>query len=93
MDDRVRREVEVAAQILKQAGACEVYLFGSAAAGKVHAKSDLDLAVRGLPPERFFPAMSEVTFALKREIDLVDLDEPSPFTEYLVRKGKLSRVG
>jgi hypothetical protein len=40
--------------VLKEHGAREVYLFGSAATDKMREGSDVDLAVTGLPPERFF---------------------------------------
>lgn len=69
-----------------------MYVFGSAAAGTDTADSDLDLAVSGLPPEGFFHAVGEATMAIVRPIDVVDLDEPSAFTDYLARKGRLLRV-
>jgi predicted nucleotidyltransferase len=78
---------------LKAAGAKEVYLFGSEAAGTAQAGSDIDLAVRGLPPERYFRALSQASRALAVPLDLVDLDVPTPFTKYLERKGLLRRVG
>ena len=55
--------------------------------------SDVDLAVSGLPPERFFDAMAKAEDALDGELDLVDLDEPSPFTRYLREEGELQLVG
>jgi predicted nucleotidyltransferase len=93
MPDDVERDLARAAEILKRAGATEVYVFGSAATGAPRPHSDIDLATRGLPPERFFRAMTEVGDAVSRPIDLIDLDAPNRFTEYLVRKGKLRRVG
>jgi hypothetical protein len=30
--------------------------------------------------------------AVSRPIDVIDLDDPNPFTDYLRRKGKLVRV-
>ena len=92
LDQDLRRDIETAARILKEEGAKEVYLFGSAATGKPRPESDIDLAVRGLPPERFFPAMSAVVFAISVPFDLVDLDEENPFTEYLESAGGLRRV-
>ncbi len=81
-----------AADALKAAGAREVFVFGSVADGKEREGSDIDLAVSGLPPERFFEAMSDVVDILQRPVDLVDLDEANLFTDYLKRKGKLQRV-
>lgn len=92
LDEATKRDVEAAAKILLAAGATEVFVFGSLAQGKARPESDLDIAVRGLPPERFFKAMSEVTFAVSRPFDLIDLDEENPFTEYLEKEGELLRV-
>ena len=84
--------IEKAASILWAEGAQEVYLFGSAARGMVRQDSDIDLAVSGLPPERFFEAMGKVADFLQRPLDLVDLDEETPFTRYLREEGELLRV-
>lgn len=92
MDDQTKRDIEIAVSILQQAGATEVFVFGSVAQGKIRPDSDLDIAVRGLPPEKFFAAMSAVTFAISRSFDLVDLDEENPFTQYLEKEGELLRV-
>jgi len=54
--------------------------------------SDVDLAVSSLPPEVFFRAMGQGTRELTRPIDMVDLDERTPFTGYLRKQGKLRRV-
>jgi predicted nucleotidyltransferase len=84
--------IEQAATALKAAGAREVYLFGSAATGLPTTGSDVDLAVAGLPPERFFRAMTQARRILGRPLDLLDLDEPSPLVRYLVDEGALRRV-
>ena len=93
MDTEIRQQIERAVAVLKAAGAREVYVFGSAAVGKLHEGSDIDLAVSGLPPERFFEAMGKAEDALGRTLDLVDLDDASPFTAYLKEEGELERVG
>ena len=92
MNDDTRKCIEQAAAVLKAAGASEVYVFGSAAAGALREDSDIDLAVSGLPPEEFFRAMGLAREAIGRELDLIDLDEQNLFTEYLKKKGKLRRV-
>lgn len=84
--------IEQAAFALKEAGAHEVYLFGSAERGSSHENSDVDMAVSGLPPERFFHAMGKANQIIGRPLDLIDLDVDSPFTNYLKKKGKLIRV-
>ena len=93
MDDELRKAVERAAAVLRDYGAREVYLFGSAASGTVREGSDVDLAVVGLPPGVFFRAMAKAGDALGRELDLIDLDDDNLFNRYLKRKGRLQRVG
>jgi predicted nucleotidyltransferase len=94
MDDELRRSIERAAAVLKDMGATEVYVFGSAATGTMREGSDVDLAVVGLPPGVFFSAMAGAADALGlgRELDLISLDDDNLFTRYLKRKGKLQRV-
>ena len=92
MDDTLRKAIERAAAALKELGANEVYVFGSAASGRLGEGSDVDLAVSGLPPEVFFRAMGRARDALGRDLDLVDLDDENPFTRYLREEGELQRV-
>jgi predicted nucleotidyltransferase len=92
LDQDLKRDIETAARILKEEGAKEVYLFGSAAKGKLRPDSDIDLAVRGLPPERFYHAGGQVMFAVSRPVDVIDLDERNLFTEFLEREDELVRV-
>lgn len=85
--------IEQAVASLKSEGAREVYLFGSVARGKIRPDSDVDMAVSGLPPKRFFRAMQKAARLFKCPFDLVDLDDDTPFTRYLKRSGELVRVG
>ena len=93
MSNDLRQLIEPAVLALKAAGAREVYLFGSAAHGQMRADSDIDLAVSGLPPERFYRAGAAAEDALGWTLDLVDLDEITPFTQYLKEESELLRVG
>jgi uncharacterized protein len=93
MTDELKVSIGKAATALKAAGAKEVYVFGSASKGQMRPDSDIDLAVSGLPPEVFFRAMGIASRALGRQVDLVDLDEDNPFTEYLKHHQELVRVG
>jgi len=93
MQEDIEILIEQAAAALKAAGAREVYVFGSAAKGKLRDNSDVDMAVSGLPPAVFFRAMAAASDALQRPLDLVDLDEDNPFTRYLKAEGELRRVG
>lgn len=93
INEQLREAINRAAAVLKQTGAREVYLFGSSAAGTLHEQSDIDPAVTGLPPERFFQAMAQAARVLERQLDLLDLDEANLFTAYVRGKGPLLRVG
>ena len=93
MNDETKELIKRAAAALKEAGAREVYLFGLGARGKMREDSDIDLAVSGLPPEKFFHAMGNAGDILRRPFDLVDLDEINPFTRYLKEERELQSVG
>lgn len=92
MNETTKKGIETATRVLLEAGAKEVYIFGSAAQGTDTPDSDLDLAVSGLPPETFFATVGRLATTISRPFDLIDLDDPNPFTEYLERKGRLVRV-
>lgn len=90
--NRIAPEVHAAAGILKALGAREVYLFGSRALGTDGPRSDMDLAVRGLPEPVFFRAVGEVLCRTGLEIDLVDLDDKGPLMDLLRDTGRFLRV-
>lgn len=85
-------EIQRAVDILLRNGASEVYVFGSRARGDAALGSDLDLAVRGMPPERFYRAVGEACCALSIPVDIVDLDDSSPALDYLKEHGDFLRV-
>ena len=87
-----RAALRAAADLLIQMGASDVYLFGSAAKGLLRPGSDVDLAVRGLPSEVYFTAVSKTSDLLGRPVDLVDLDDSTPRVRYLIHSGDLIRV-
>jgi predicted nucleotidyltransferase len=68
-----------------------VFLFGSAASTAAGYR-DIDLAVAGVRPQDFFRLHGELLSRLSRPVDLIDLDEPNPFTRLLKEEGKLVRV-
>ena len=85
-------DIEKAADILKEAGCHECYIFGSIAAGRSSERSDIDIAVRGLAPERFFFVSGQLSRQVERLIDLVDLDDGSRFSRKLQRREAMMRV-
>jgi predicted nucleotidyltransferase len=87
-----QQDVAHAVQILKQEGCSEIYLFGSGARGNVSNTSDIDLAVRGCPPERFFHVLGKLLMEVDRPVDLVDLDASSDFVQQLLKEKQLVRL-
>jgi predicted nucleotidyltransferase len=85
-------EIQRAVDVLLSNGAREVYVFGSHARGEAVPGSDLDLPVRGMPPEHFFRAVGETCSVLSIPVDIVDLDESSPALDYLKEHGDFLRV-
>lgn len=85
-DDRRRRQAQAAAEacacVLKeQFGARAVCVFGSLAGESPwHGRSDIDLAVEGLAPERYIAALSALWQLLPErvEFDLITLEDAPP---------------
>jgi predicted nucleotidyltransferase len=92
MNEEIKTKISKAAEALKSCGAKEVFVFGSAANGNLGKHSDIDLAVSGLPPERFIQALGDAREILDLPVDLVDLDEDNPFARYLKDEGELVSV-
>jgi len=87
-----QEDLRRAIQVLKDGRCSEVFLFGSGAAGRIRERSDIDLAIRGCPPDDFFHLLGQLFWELDRPVDLVDLDAPDPFAQYLQKKGELVRI-
>jgi predicted nucleotidyltransferase len=66
-------------------------VFGSTAAGKSAAGSDLDIAIAAeepLPPETRLEVMEAISSAIDREVDLIDLmAETGPILKQALSKG------
>ena len=88
-----RSDVERAVVISKEEGCWEVYVFGSVAVGDTGPRSDLDIAVRGCPPERFYRLLGRLMDELLHTVDLVDLDVETRVAEFLEEEGQLIHVG
>jgi predicted nucleotidyltransferase len=52
--ERYRGDIKKSYDCLKKYGCKSVYLFGSLVTGKIHDDSDIDIGIKGLPPENFF---------------------------------------
>jgi len=76
---RARTEAAAAARLLKdEFGASRVRLFGSLARGDADEGFDIDLAVEGIAPARFFAAYAAAGMLVTRKFDLIDLEDATP---------------
>ncbi|MCI0530265.1 MAG: nucleotidyltransferase domain-containing protein [Nitrospira sp.] len=79
---QAREAAEACIRVLKeQFGAREVYVFGSLAGQSPwHSRSDIDLAVEGLPPKEYMRALSTLWELLPEglELDLITLEDAPP---------------
>ncbi|MCK5178393.1 MAG: hypothetical protein KAR32_02605 [Candidatus Omnitrophica bacterium] len=79
--------------ISKAFGADRVLLFGSCLDDVARAR-DIDIAVSGIPPRKFFEYYAEVSMAVKDEVDIVDLDDLGDhFSGRILSKGKVLYEG
>lgn len=70
-----------------------IYLFGSAAKGQMHSESDIDIAYLGekkLNAYEIFMIAQGLADKLKKEVDLVDLEQSSTVLQaQVIGKGKV----
>jgi len=84
---QARGALPEAVAILKKHGARRVILFGSLCReGRFHRGSDIDLAVEGLPPQKFFRAGADLMMALDWPVDLKPLEEVDDFFREMIFK-------
>ena len=76
--DRMASAHLAAAHLYAQ-GASRVWLFGSLARGRPQDdRSDIDLAVEGLPPHLYYRMVSELDQLVHCTVDLVEFENASP---------------
>jgi predicted nucleotidyltransferase len=90
---KYRKDIEIASNLLKNEGCQSVYLFGSMVTGKIHKNSDIDIGIKGLPPEKFFRVYAQLDNNLYNDVDLVDFDENSKFYNLLNSLGEVVEIG
>ncbi len=65
---------QTARMLREEFGAEEVWLFGSLIDGPRHEDFDVDLAVSGIAPERYFSALARASELVGRSVDLMPLE-------------------
>jgi predicted nucleotidyltransferase len=90
---KYRKDIEMAANLLKNEGCEAVFLFGSMVTGKIRDDSDIDIGVKGIPEGKFLKLYSRLYFDFENKIDLVDFDNNSDFYSMLNRIGEVVEIG
>lgn len=87
------REIKRAVTILREAGAEEIYLFGSITTECPSDHADIDIGVRGLDPSDFFRTYGKLASSLKKPVDLVDFDSQNDFFDMLISVDEVVQIG
>jgi predicted nucleotidyltransferase len=90
---KYRQDIETATALLKNEGCKSIYLFGSMVTGKIHDRSDIDIGIKGLAPEKFFRVYAKLDNSLSNAVDLVDFDESEQFYTLLNSLGEVVEIG
>jgi predicted nucleotidyltransferase len=80
-------EKEAIIRIAQEYGVKRVWLFGSCLDSTVDDPHDIDLAVEGVPPEKFFEFYGKLGGAILKDIDLIDLDSGDPMRHIVRDRG------
>ena len=82
-----QQQIDKAVEIAKEYGATKVLLFGSALDDPENA-NDLDIGVHGIPDNKFFLFGGILDEILRMNVDVIPLNNKSPFVEYIKKHGK-----
>ena len=80
------RDKATIAALARRYGAATVWLFGSSADRRQQGR-DLDLAVEGVAPARFFQFVGELMLSLSQPVDVVALEKRSKLSALIRRDG------
>ena len=87
--DELRTRLGAAASLLVAAGARRTWLFGSLAEGAPRIESDVDLAVEGVPRDRYFELLAALMELFGTRVDLVRMeDAPASLIERIRATGR-----
>jgi predicted nucleotidyltransferase len=82
----VDAQLDAIAACAREFDAKAVWLFGSALDDQQDAR-DIDLAVEGVAPEKFFHFYFRLMLALPKPVDLIDLSDDPPLSPIVREKG------
>ena len=81
-----KQDKETIVDIARRYDVKAVLLFGSSADPNKQA-NDIDLAVEGIVPEKFFSFYGDLLFGLSQPVDLIDLSADTKFNRLVHREG------
>ena len=90
--EKFQIDIEKAVEVLKKEGCEEIYIFGSLVNGDFSEDSDIDIAIKGLSPNKFFKVIGKLLGELNIRFDLVDLEDKSRFSQRILEKERLIRI-
>lgn len=77
------------ATLLLDAGASRIWVFGSVVDGGFHLRSDIDMAVEGLPPAKYFQALSSLHQRAPVPVDLIEMERaPQSLRDHISVHGR-----
>ncbi|MEW6202808.1 MAG: nucleotidyltransferase domain-containing protein, partial [bacterium] len=75
-------------QRAREFGVKRIWLFGSMLGPNLEIEpQDIDLAVEGVPPEKFFRFWGRLDSAVRSNIDLVYMDNKPPIRHIVMKQG------
>ncbi|MCR4289459.1 MAG: nucleotidyltransferase domain-containing protein [Candidatus Scalindua sp.] len=85
----LERELAKVVSLSKEFGAEKVLLFGSCL-DDVESAHDIDVAIKGVKPEKFFEMYGRILGEVDSELDLIPLEDMREhFAKRILEKGKL----
>jgi len=90
--EKYRQDIENAAFCLKEEGCTDIFLFGSLVTGKYNDSSDIDLGIKGLPPQKYIRTYSKLNNIIKNKFDLIDFDENNDLFNLLDSIGEIISI-
>jgi predicted nucleotidyltransferase len=85
----LERELAKVVSLSKEFGAEKVLLFGSCLED-VESAHDIDVAVKGVKPEKFFEMYGRILGEVDSEVDLIPLEDTREhFAKRILEKGRL----
>ena len=89
---KYQEDIKKATNFLKNEGCKAVFLFGSMVTGRIHEKSDIDLGISGLPPQKYLKVYAQLDKEITSKVDLIDFDTNEDFFSLLNSIGEVRPI-